>query len=232
LLSLKRLERRAHSWYFVDGILKAVITTSNGGDSLVAKEITFPEQLPLWLFEQDCLVFPALVDGKPVECMVTGEFLMTHFAARDMTEESMQRAYRDHKPEIQDIATNHIENGWIDEEGRIFLSMRFTRLKVVFGAGFDKWPEGRAAVDAVDPFLRELIGPTAEAISVEWNAYTDTPGPPVLRLRITDPATPYAAERLIGGKERQDPISLRLILAEVWGTVLRARSRKLLRKMG
>jgi hypothetical protein len=102
----------------------------------VPKDIQFPEAEPRYVFERDCLGFRALADGKPVECMVTAELLFSRFKARDMSEEALRQAYREHKATIQGIARRHIENGWIDEENRVFLTSHFSLVpKLLFGNG-------------------------------------------------------------------------------------------------
>src|SRR4051812_46925590 len=113
---------------------------------MVAK-IVFPDGEPSYVFDWDCLAFRALADGKPVECLVTGELLMARFGATSMTEESLRQAYRTHKNEIQDVARNHLEHGWIDEASRVFLTTRFTRLRVRFSDQVAQWPVSRALVD-------------------------------------------------------------------------------------
>jgi hypothetical protein len=205
----------------------------------VAKIITFPESEPEYVFNRDCLAFHANVDGKSVKCMVTAEFLMTNFRIPDSTpdfsEEAMRNAYRVYKLEIQKIATDHIENGWIDDDSRIFLTTRFTRLNVKFGERYDESPRIRTLVVSAHRILLDLIGPNAEAVNVEWrewNGDEDPPGHPGISVRIADPDTSRSGKVFFGPKESDDPNTLRVYLALLWSGILRERSRKLNLKVG
>src|SRR5687768_2478160 len=101
---------------------------------LTSEEIVFPDTpLPSYVFDRDCISFPALLGSKPLECLVTAEFLMTRFHAPDSGKDSLSEAFEKNKDEIHEIARVQIENGWVDEEQRVFITTRFTRLKVKFG---------------------------------------------------------------------------------------------------
>ncbi len=198
----------------------------------MAREILFPEVEPLYVFDRDCLAFRALADGKPVECMATAEFLLARFGAHDVAEGSLRQAYRDHKHDIQEIARNHIANGWIDEEGRIFLTTRFTRLDVTFGGRLNAWDGGRESATAAHRILTEIIGPNAEEVVVEWAGEGHPPGQLSITLRISDPSIPHSVKLFLGPNEWENETTLRVILAGAWGATLRARSRKLLLTSG
>jgi hypothetical protein len=198
----------------------------------VPTEIEFPNIEPTYDFDRDCLSFRARVDSQPVECLVTAELLLARFGARDMTEEAMREAYREHRTEIQDIARSHIANGWIDEEARIFLTTRFTRLSVTFNERLDQWAIGRAAAEAAHQMLTKIIGPNAEEVIVEWDGGERLPGDLLISFRIADPSVPFSVKVSLGPAEWQDRTALNVWLAGNWGAILRARSRKLLVKLG
>jgi hypothetical protein len=195
------------------------------------KEINFPDAEPRYIFDRDCLGFRAFADGKPLACMVTAELLYTRFGARDFTEEAMRRAYREHRPEIQAIARTHIENDWIDEQGRVFLTTRHSRLNVRFDDEVNNHPRGRELVEPAHRLLLGIIGPDAEKVDVEWGVI---PGSayPELHLRIADPDVPYSVEGLFGPGESADPTTFGVHLARLWGSILRARSRILTSRFG
>jgi hypothetical protein len=193
----------------------------------VPKDIQFPEVEPRYVFERDCLAFPVRVDGKPVECLVTMEFLWANFGLRDPAEAAMRQVFQEHKTEIEDIARGHIENGWVDEEGRILLTTRFTRLKVSFVGKSQAVP----AIAHVHQLLTEIIGPNAEAVNVTWEMKED-PIQPQMTLEIADPSGPYKGKLYLLPDAVDDPITLRMILAGIWGRVLRDRSHRLILKSG
>jgi hypothetical protein len=162
--------------------------------------------------------------------MVTAELLFSQFGAKDFTEEEMRRAFGEHQAEIQALARTHIENGWVNE-GRVFLTTRFTRLSVVYSQPLDTLPRFRNAVDSAHRILTGLIGPNAETVSVEWSVDEDPPDPGI-NVRIADPNAPYSVKAFFGQKESADPDILSVYLARLWGSVLRARSQKLTGKFG
>jgi hypothetical protein len=188
------------------------------------EEIEFPDvPEPHHVFDRDCVWFPASVDGKPIGCLITLELLNKRFGLRTFDAEAMLEAFRENKGAIQKIAAHQIENGWIDEESHILLTTRFTRLTVTFDEGLGKW-EGRTLVEAAHRMLVEIIGPTAEEVTVEWgNVLRPLPG---VRLRIADPSVPFSGTTFLPIKELQEPTLLRVTLAGLWGEVLRARSRQ------
>lgn len=174
----------------------------------------------------------ALVDGRPVECLVTAALLLAHFGAQDMSEESMRQAYREHAPQIQDIVRKHIENGWIDEDGRIVLTTRFTRLRTTFSSRLGNWPRGLESVTAAHRTLTQIIGPNAEEVVVEWDGYEEPRGGASITLLVTDPSISFSAKASLDRIEWEKQGALPVILADAWGSVLRARSRKLILQSG
>ena len=155
--------------------------------------IAFPDVEPQYLFDRDCLAFRAFADGKPVQCLVTAELLMTSFGARGLSEQSMREAYRQHRPQIQELARLHINLGWIDSEGRVFLNKRHTKLTVSFAGSIAGWSGGRMLVDAAHRMLLEIIGPNAGSVTIEWDRAEDSYRQPVLTLRITNPELPASS---------------------------------------
>jgi hypothetical protein len=198
----------------------------------VPSTFVFPDVEPTYEFDRDCLAFPALADGKAVTCLVTVEFLMARFGAREPSEQAMRQAYREHKEEIQAIARDHIEKGWIDEESRIFLTTRYTRLTVKFTERLLQWPLGRATADVAYRLLLELIGPRAGEVSVEWDREDHAEDLDRMRATIFDPSTSTTEVLHFSASDKDDTSGLRAHLATAWGSVLRMRSRNLILKSG
>jgi hypothetical protein len=198
----------------------------------VPNQIDFPEADPTYVFERDCLAFPAVVDGKPVLCLITGELLLFRFGAQDMSEEAMRETFQEHRTELQAIARSHIENGWIDDEGRILLTTRFTRLNVTFGETLGKRSALLSAANTAHRLLTEIIGPNAEEVSIVWDVRGSDPEESAISLQIIDPAIPHSAKVFLEHPERQHPEEFRVNLARLWNSILRARSRTLIFKSG
>jgi uncharacterized protein (DUF736 family) len=192
----------------------------------VAKEITFPDVDPQYVFDRDCLSFRALAGDEPVECLVTGELLMSRFGAPNMDEASLRRAYHEHKAAIQELAREHNRNGWVQDR-RVFLTTRFTRLNVTFGEQIGRWPTGRALADKAHRRLVEIIGPDASEVVVAWDRVENQEGRTRISLHITDPSLDASVSADFDPREWEDLAWLRLDLASAWSTFLRRRSRSL-----
>jgi len=193
----------------------------------VPRDITFPETEPRYDCNRDSLAFDVRVDGKSAVCLVSGEFLMQHFGAREFEESVFQETFAAHRVEIQEIARNHIENGWLDERGCLFLNTRYTRLTVTFGGRLAEWSEGRALAEKAHRILLEIIGPDAETVHVEWITENRTPDDPLIGVMILNPSTPPPMRVLFHLKDFNNPTALKVDLAFLWNTVLRMRSRDL-----
>jgi hypothetical protein len=198
----------------------------------VPPEIVFPNAEPWYVFERDCLGFRAVVDGKGVECLVSLELLMSRFGAREPTEESLRAAYRERRDELRQIARSHIENGWIDEEGRVLLTTRYTRLQVSFSDRLRENKEGMQVAEAAQRRLAEIIGPNAEEVHVAWDGSSPPGGHLTINFHLGDPSVPFSLQVFLDQYNWRNPTAFQLTLAGAWGSVLRARSRKLILQSG
>jgi hypothetical protein len=228
-----RRERRAvetvHLSVLIGSPLAGILQKVQGlcsprGASSVPNEIEFENCEPRYDFDRDCLAFRARVEGKLVDCLVTAELLMARFGARDMSEDAMREAFRAHRAEIEALARSHIETGWIDEDGRVFLTTRFTQLNVTVTPRAATFPP----VALAHRLLTEIIGPNAEAINITWDVEGVPSAHPGITLEIADPSTGYNRQLHLRPKVEDDDTNLRLALAEIWAGVLRSRSRKFL----
>lgn len=195
-------------------------------------EITFPAPDPQYVFDRDCLAFRAIAGGRTVMCLVTCELLYSNFGAKDFTEQEMRRAFREHSAQIQAIAKEHIENGWIDEEGRVFLTTRHTRLHVTITDSLTRWPEGLAAAKESRPLLLDIIGPNAEEVNVEWGTFDGPDQPTLVSLSIHDPKLAITNRTTFTPPLPADPDTRRLWFARIWAHILKMRSQRLAIKTG
>jgi hypothetical protein len=194
----------------------------------VATEIEFPDVEPRFVFDRGCLAFIARVGDTPVECLVTAELLMTHFGAQEPSEDALRAAYHEQRSEIQSIAKEHIQNGWV-EEGQVVLTTRFTRLRVQYSVRIVERPTFLAMVDAAQKMLAEFIGANAGTVAILWDTETQPSDSPVLILEISYP--PHSHPQLFrlfpGARWEEDPLKLRLTLGMNWARILRMQARKL-----
>jgi hypothetical protein len=192
------------------------------------KDIRFPEVEPRYVFERDCLAFPASMDGQPIECLVTLELLMARFGVREPSEEAMRQAYREHRIAIQAIARNLIEYGWIDTDNRVFLTTRYTRLTV----NFDDLLAKDQRVATAHRMLTDVIGASAGEIIIEWRTSRESPPHPSIHLSVKDPAIRREISTSFPPKALADLTILRVLVAQVWSALLMARSHDLVLKSG
>ena len=97
----------------------------------MATEITFPDVEPRYVFEWDRLAFPAVVGGRAVEVLVTGELLMKCFGAKEFTEAEF-RGRAPAQTGDSGSAQHQAEMGWIGEDDRITLTSFATELQVAY----------------------------------------------------------------------------------------------------
>ncbi len=102
---------------------------------------------PRYVFERNCLALDAVVDGRAVTCLVSGELLLTRFEARDISEAALREAYKSHAEAIREIIGQHIANGGIDDRNRVILTRRYTLLSVQVDGSVEEDPEIARAVE-------------------------------------------------------------------------------------
>ena len=86
-----------------------------------------------------------------------------------------------------------------------------------------------AQAEKATPLLQEVLGPSADQVTAEWDLSGDGSGRPMVTLRIADwtgaVSTEFAPQELA----QQSP--LRIGLYHLWGQLLQARSEKQLQEL-
>jgi len=132
------------------------------------EEIVFPETpAPSYVFERDCISFPARLDGKGLECLITAEVLMVRYHAKDPSEQSLFEAFNRFEKEIHEAAREQIQNRWLDE-GKVIITTRFTDLDIKFSDQLRQEALDRA-FHAQRVFNR-IIGPRAGNLAMLWSS--------------------------------------------------------------
>jgi hypothetical protein len=67
-------------------------------------QIIFPKEVPEYSGGELTLAFPAMIDGKRVECTITAEALEDHFGAASPRCEDMLHAFDSHRDRIEAVA--------------------------------------------------------------------------------------------------------------------------------
>jgi len=67
-------------------------------------QIIFPKEIPAYSGPDLTLAFPAMIDGKRVECTITAAALEDHFGAASPRAEDMLHAFDNHRDRIEAVA--------------------------------------------------------------------------------------------------------------------------------
>jgi hypothetical protein len=67
-------------------------------------QIIFPNEAPAYSGPELTVAFPAMIDGKRVECTITAAALEDHFGAASTRAEDMLGAFDTHRERIEAIA--------------------------------------------------------------------------------------------------------------------------------
>ena len=67
-------------------------------------DIMFPGVPPVYRGTDLRLSFPAMVDGRRVECRISAEALKQHFGAKSVREPDLHDAFQTHRAEIESAA--------------------------------------------------------------------------------------------------------------------------------
>jgi hypothetical protein len=154
--------------------------------------------------------------------------LMPRFGASEPTEEAMRAAFRRHRSQIEAIAREHLEYGWI-EEGQTVLTTRFTVLNVEYGPELRSKPHDLQVAESMMRVLAELIGPGSSEVTVEFDG-GEKDGYQSFAVHIGDDYGGITG--LIGSRDLDSASRLRGRLAGLWGDFLQRRARKLIEQWG
>lgn len=80
--------------------------------------VVFPQIDPQWIFDRDCVVFPAIVDGRAVKCLVTMEALIQNFGAQGRSDEDFLRAFVENRKRIEESRERRSNQASSIPEGR------------------------------------------------------------------------------------------------------------------
>jgi hypothetical protein len=211
----------------------------------VPKSIIFPSVEPYWVFERECLRFPALVDGTIVNCLVSGEALIQHFGARGMTADEARRAFNDHKLAIQEAARGKIEAGEYNTRGEVLLKMSdFARqttttpppfseraLRVSYPGELESDPILKDLIVNASSILKDELGRALPDVAAEWKLVPVETGETLVKLTVRDLETRAWVENLFTLADLKDEATFRFSLIRLWDDLLQERGRAKIREL-
>jgi hypothetical protein len=211
----------------------------------VPKNIAFPPVQPYWLFERECLRFPALVDGSIITCLVSGEALIQHFSAEAMTADEATRAFNDHRPAIEDAARTKIEAGEFNTRGELLLKISdFTRqttttptrfsepaLRVSYPDKLDGDPVFKDLIVKASRILEDELARALPHVAAEWKLLPVPTVETLAQLTIRDLETKASVEGLFTRADLKDKAAFRFSLFRLWDDLLQDRGRAKIREL-
>jgi len=195
----------------------------------VQKNIFFPDVKPQWDGERDCVVFPALVDGKRVRCDITMEALGKMFRAPlNLNEEGFLRAYEENKSVIYDLARKKILAGEFNFKGEIMIRTDDAGAVHQFDDLPTEDPELRRRLQAVRAILADIAGEKLNSVSLSWEVVRTPDQGWFCQLIVKDSLSKSTVVTGFSSQELKDlnSLALRLQLIRLWGDLLELRTRE------
>jgi hypothetical protein len=197
----------------------------------MAEKILFPLIPPArWVFERDCVAFPAIRGSRALFCLATVELLMERFQAGSHREADAMLAYDRHLPRLQAIARAQILADKISPENEVFLTTESYALKDVrFDFRVRENPWCFRLVRQITAELEDVLGISAGCTTAEWEVVEDGEGRTMYTLTVRDflakVAVAFTPEQLERDRER------RSTLYRLWGDLLQDRNHRQLREL-
>lgn len=206
------------------------------------RSITFPKLEPQWLFDRDCVLFFAAIDGEQVlKCLVSAEALYTHFGARGFSGEEEIRAFLDHREEIEAVAREKILTGNYSRGDEVLLRMvDFPRrtttttssprpphgLRTVIAPAISEYPMLLSRVNEAKFVLEQELATGSIQVTATWELVRVPPDKPLALLTLSDDETKATVRGLFSASELADLNHARLSLFRLWDDLLRERGRR------
>jgi hypothetical protein len=102
-------------------------------------------------------------------------------------------------------------------------------MKIIYNDNAKKWAEGYALLEHATARLEEIIGSSADLVTVEWNGMLENGYPPAYRLTLRD--FTGEAQATLTVQELRSSSYMRVLLHRLWGDVLKVHSDQQHRKV-
>ncbi len=192
------------------------------------KKIDFPRVEPYWEFSRDSLSFPALVDGKPIKCVVSGEALKFEFGSRGRSEQEYIQAFTENRKRIEEIARQKIEAGLYTSRSEVLIPLDSSKrpepvMRFTFDDAITRRPDLKKLIDVADFNLERVVGKFAKTLTADWELADSD----LLQLTLRHLETDATARQWYSPAQLSvDEEKLRWLLARLWDDLLREMSEK------
>jgi len=198
--------------------------------------LLFPDVEPFWVFDRDCLAFPAVLDGKTIRCLVTLETLIQNYGAKSPSELEMKRAFGENRAKIHDIARAMINTKQFDEHGEILIrstspQLLGSELSVKYSDAILKTERLRDIVQAASYRLGYGLGHLPGPVEGSWD-FGPGDDRSILELKLKHVETGVTVRDWFTPDELVSVNLLKSRFQKTWGDLLRAITRKQLENVG
>lgn len=202
----------------------------------MAEKIYFPGTKPQWIFERDCLVFLAIVDDKPVRCIISMEALFQDYGAKSGSEKDCIQAFNEHRAAIENEAAARINARAMTPEREVIIRASFEKSKANRLLHFLRSPEIAARPD-LSKLLHDVtfryVGRFAP-VGCETRVHWEIAGQPeqnLFQIRLEDAEAESSTVDWFSRQQLEDPDYLRRRFDFLWAEYLSARSKRQLEKI-
>jgi hypothetical protein len=206
------------------------------------QSVTFPKLKPQWVFDRDCVLFFATIDGEQVfKCLVSGEALFTHFGAGDLSMEEAMRAFLEHREEIEAVAREKILKGNYKRGDEVLLRMAdFPRksgtttspprpahgLRTVIDPNISEDPQLLSGVNEAKFVLEQDLATGSIPVTATWELVRVPPNKSLAQLTLVDDETGATVTGLFSVGDLENLSYARFSLFRLWDDLLRERVRR------
>jgi hypothetical protein len=203
----------------------------------MAEKIFFPGTTPQWMFGRDCVAFLAIVNDKPVRCIISMEALFQGYGAKSGSEEDCMQAFNEHRTAIERQAEARINARAFTPEREVIIRASPEKSKGSRWLNFVRSPE-IASRPEVNKLLFDVtfhylgrFAPHGCETRVSWD-YAGKPEDNLFQIKLEDPETQSSTGDWFSIQQLNDPEYLRRRFDFLWAEYLSARSKRQLEKIG
>lgn len=209
----------------------------------MAHDVTFPKLKPQWVFDRDCVLFFAALNGEVVlKCLVTAEALETHFGAQDISMGEAMRAFFEHREAIEAVARKKILDGNYKYGDELLLKTSdFPKttssvkpvlprpahgLRTEIDPAINEDPMLLSGVKEATFVLEQHLATGSRQVTANWELVRVQPAKALAKLTLTDDETQGSVYGLFSTGDLTNLPYTRFSLFRLWDDLLRERGRR------
>ena len=193
----------------------------------MADKIYFPGIKPQWIFDRDGVAFLALVNSKPIRCIVSMEALVQDYGARSGTEKDCLEAFNKNRVAIEKEAIARINAQSVTPDREVFIRASPERsnasrlMHVVPSPDIAKRPELAMLLRDVTLNYVGRFAPHSFETRVYWD-FAGKPDDNLFQVKLEDLETESSTVDWFSLHQLKDPEYLRRRFDFLWAEYLSA----------